>query len=614
MPRIVFCALALAIMAGRGDPLRPNPAATTDTEIRASDFAGTYGCTLDRIIAGPDDEVAIWTGDDQHVLGTMVFPPGEVIIGRMHDPASGIQDRLSVYSGGGRPFFPIRWAGQGGVLFARTRDLETRILALNADGTATVQLARLGPAWRPVALNALGHGGIEPLLQPSATARAKRIDGKTYIRGHATLGSTLELLGARRSDLTLERIDKSSVAPVGLNAAHTRWLTVFHDADRYWRGVAYAGAPARGRLGYLPYQRPLVDQKTGRVAGSFGPGGILLEGKSRLSRRLAIYRRTFGEKRIVVDASLSGDTLMALTLSGRGNRAVVRIAPAGISERPLCTDSFEQGPRTRRSPNPLVSPDTVYRPLVRTFGVDRRGREALRAGLPIMTVYHLGNGAARDAVILMPGGPGGSTSPGDRPLLHIDRLLSPDRDIISIGYAGSIGGGRQLTDRLGERGIAALDEDMDAVVRWLNRREYRRVFIVATSFGGIPALVALDRHRGRFAATFLFAPVLRWPEPEEHVDRGRFDSVMADTQMSFEQALLGGVLGRERFKRQLASLVARAPLAATDHFYFAERDPTSSAADLPVGTAARHQVVNGTIHMTIFAAQDAWRDIEEKVQ
>jgi pimeloyl-ACP methyl ester carboxylesterase len=223
-------------------------------------------------------------------------------------------------------------------------------------------------------------------------------------------------------------------------------------------------------------------------------------------------------------------------------------------------------------------------------------------------------GQGRDAILLIHGGPGSLNWPGDHPLLKVDKLLGPGRDIVSIEYSGSIGGGIDLTKRLGERGIAAISQDMDAVVAWLDRRQYRRVYIVASSFGGVPALVALERHRSRFHSAFFFAPLLRLPEPEEHDDRGPFDSIMADTQMSFERALLGGESGRERFKKELDALVKRAPLRASDHFYFAALDPASKAADLPAGTAATHRIVPSTIHMTIFAHDDAWREIEERIR
>jgi hypothetical protein len=126
--------------------------------------------------------------------------------------------------------------------------------------------------------------------------------------------------------------------------------------------------------------------------------------------------------------------------------------------------------------------------------------------------------------------------------------------------------------------------------------------------------VALDRHRSRFSAAFLFAPLLRLPEPQEHADRGKFDSVAADTQLSYERALLGGNAGRERFKAQLAALLKRDPLRAIDHVYFAERDPVSRPSDLPPGTAATHEVVPRTNYAVIFAVPAAWRALEERMR
>jgi pimeloyl-ACP methyl ester carboxylesterase len=602
--------LAMAFLAAEA----VSPAAAPRDQIHATEFRGLYACVVDRVLAGPDGEVAVWWGDDRQILGTSTLAPGEIVIGRMHDPPRKADDRLYVYGGGGRAFYPVRWSGRDGRLFIRTRGPESRILTVDADGGAAREVAELGPAWRRISIDAIGHGNVDALLRPQATERAKRVDGEALIRGHATIGAGLEMVGARRSDMELVRIGDSSTADIGLNAGHTRSLTLFSDSTSYPAGIAYLGAPSRLRPGYRPYQLPLVDQSTGRTAGKFGPTGILLEGRSRLSRTLASFQRLRGGSRIILDASLSGQTLMALTLSGRGNRAIVRIGPAGLSEKPICTDVVVSDLRRRTSPNPLVSTDTDYRPLFRAFTLDALGREGAQPGRPVLTLHSLGKGSSKDAILHFHGGPGASSADSDFRLSQLAALLEPTRDIVSVEYSGSIGGGSALTRRLGDRGIASLREDSDAIVRWLNRRNYRRVFIVASSFGSVPALVALEQHRQRFPAAFFFAPLLRLPEPQEHADRGKFDSVSGDTQLSYERALLGGRAGRERFKAELAALVKRAPLRASDHFYFAERDPVSRPSDLPPGTAATHEVMPRTNHMVIFAVPEAWRAIEEQIR
>jgi pimeloyl-ACP methyl ester carboxylesterase len=606
--------LALAMLAIAAGRPAANPAAPPAGEIYASEYKGLYSCVHDRILAGPDGEVAVWWGDDRQLLGPSLRAPGEVIVGRMHDRVREAEDRFYYYGGGGQVFYPLRWAGRGGLLFVRARGPESRIVSIDAGGGAAREIARLDPAWRGVSLDAIGHGGVEALLEPGVTARVKHVDGETLIRGHATLGGSLELVGARRSDMELVRIGEASIDPVGINAGFTQSLTLFPDSKFYPGGIAYLGAPSRGRLDYIPYQLPLVDQATGRIAGRFGPTGILLEGRSPLSRTLAEFRRIHGDSRIILDASLSGPTLMALTLSGRGNRAIVRISPTGVSEKPICTDVVVTDLRPRTSPNPLVSPDKGYRPLFRAFSLDPRGREAKEPGRPILTLHRVDDGPPRDAILYFHGGPGTSLADKDFQLSQLGSLLKRGRDVVEIEYSGSVGGGSALTRRLGERGMAAFEEDSDAVVRWLDRRHYRRVFIVATSFGGPPALVALDRHRSRFPAAFFFAPLLRLPEPAEHVDRGRFDSVNSDTQLNYERALLGGAVGRERFKAELAALVQRVKLRASDHFYFAERDPVSRLSDLPPGTAATNEVIAHTNHIIIFAVPETWRAIEERIK
>jgi pimeloyl-ACP methyl ester carboxylesterase len=599
---LLLMTVGFATAAPRSDP------------IYAIEYKGLYACAHDRVLAGPDGEVAIWWGDDRQILGSSIRAPGQLIIGRTHDPARKGDDRLYLYGGGGHPFYPVRWAGRDGVLFIRTRGPESRILSIDAGGGPVREVATLDPAWRAISLDSVGHGTVEALSEPSAAARARQVDGETLIRGHATLSSKLDMVGARRSDLELVRIGETSTEAAGVNAEDTRSLTLFPDSRFYPNGIAYLGAPSNGRLRYLPYQLPLVDQSTGKIAGKFGPGGILLIDESRLSRSLAQFRKIHGESQIVLDASLSGQTLVALTLSGRGNRAIVRISPAGISEQPICTDVAAADFQLRRAPNPLVSADTAYRPLFRTFALDARGRETNEAGGPLVALHRMADGPPRDAILYFHGGPGGSGADSDFQLLQFGSLLSPARDILAIEYSGSVGGGAALTRRLGERGLGALEQDVDSIISWLDRKGYRRVFIVGTSFGGVPALVALDRHRARFSAAFLFAPLLRLVEPEEHSNRGKFDSVSPDTQLSYERAMLGGAAGRERFKVELAALVERVPLRATDHFYFAERDPVSRPSDLPAGRAAAHEVVPRTNHAVIMAVPAVWRAVEEQMR
>jgi pimeloyl-ACP methyl ester carboxylesterase len=602
-------ASALLLMTGWSATAGPRP-----DPIYSREFKGLYACAHDRILAGPDGEVAIWWGDDHQILGSSIRAPGQLIVGRMHDRARKGDDRLYLYVGGGHPFYPVRWAGRDGLLFIRTRGPESRILSIDARGGPVREMATLDPAWRAISLDSVGHGTVDALFEPSAAARARQVDGRTLIRGHATLGSKLDMVGARRSDLELVRIGETSTEAVGIGAENTWSLTLFPDARVYPNGIAYLGAPSNGRFRYLPYQLPLVDQSTGEIAGKFGPGGILLAAESRLSRSLAQFRRSHKDSRIILDVSMSGQTLVALTLSGRGNRAIVRISPDGISEQPICTDVVATDFQPKRAPNPLVSADTAYRPLFRTFVLDARGRETKEAGGPVVALHRLSDGSPRDAILYFHGGPGGSHATSDYQLLQLGSLLSSARDIVAIEYSGSVGGGGALTRRLGEQGLAALEQDMDAIVRWLDRKGYRRVFIVGGSFGGVPALVALDRHRARFSAAFLFAPLLKLPDPADHSNRGRFDSVSPDTQLSYERAMLGGDAGRERFKLQLAALVKRVPLRATDHFYFAERDPVSRSSDLPPGSAATFEVVPRTNHAVIMAVPAIWKAIEEQMR
>jgi pimeloyl-ACP methyl ester carboxylesterase len=190
----------------------------------------------------------------------------------------------------------------------------------------------------------------------------------------------------------------------------------------------------------------------------------------------------------------------------------------------------------------------------------------------------------------------------------LGRLLSPTRDIIVVDYAGSVGGGLSLTRRLTQGGMRAIEEDVEAVVKWLDRQKYRRVFLEGSSFGGIPATIALSRFPSKFEAAFLTVPALKLKEPEDWVKIGAFGPVDPIGQRAFEEGIFGGVAGRARFVSDLDKLVAGAPYRAVDRFFFARQDRISRPEDLPPGNRAAVRVLPGP-HETLGIQEEYLREV-----
>lgn len=301
------------------------------------------------------------------------------------------------------------------------------------------------------------------------------------------------------------------------------------------------------------------------------------------------------EKEVILDASRSGDHLALLLADANGDRRIALIGPRGLSMRTLCGQNrFVEVP---------ARPATDHR--LRAFALDEAGREADAPGRPI-AVLHQKGAAAADLVVYFHGGFGGSEA-DDFFTRTIDRLLTADRDVVSLEYSGSQGGGLALTRRLAERGVRAIDEDVAALIRWLDRQHYRRVFVLGTSFGSVAALAAA-RHRARFQAIFFVVPLLRQRDPGEWTQSSPFPA-MPDTQLAFELAYLGGPEGRRRFGEDLAALVAAVRLRASDRFYFGGRDRVSRPEDLPAGSPASSMILAGVHHGLIFTSSEMWEDI-----
>jgi hypothetical protein len=574
-------------------------------------FELTPRCFYDRVMVGPDgNEVAVWQSDARKMLGLRrMLPPSSVLVGRMYGPETS-QEKLFIYTGAGLRLFPIRWSKNGDRLYIRVREPQERIIAIDPAGRPIAKTS-LAPQWRDTDINAITYGDINLLSAPSELQRVSRIDGKHLIRASATLGPRIDLLGTRTSDLELVRVGSTKLTDLGINSGHTRLLTGFPSDEVYPSGFSYLGAVRKTEETYLPYQLPLIDLQTGRVAGVFGPTEIRLNDKylawsiGELDRRLKV------QGGVLIDASLSGHTLMALAAYSNGTRKLIRVDQRGGAEQLICTDRFAVKPGSLASPeNPAGSSRTeIVQPKI--FAIDNQGRETTRPGAPILALYSVGANGPRDAILAIQGGPGGSL--GDTywwpPALQ---LLRPDRDIVELEYAGGVGGSAALTHRLADYGMNALRRDIDAVAAWLGNQGYRRIYLIDGSFGAVPGLLALARHRSLFAASFDIAPLLQVEDPHQWAKSGNgLNPTNPGTQLAYELASYGGLEGRKWFADELRSVVLNAKLGPDDHLYFGGIDDLSRPDQLPSSSKAKILVFPHDGHVVLGGESEIWRNIEQ---
>ena len=583
---------------------------TRRPDLRPFQLAGR--CSYDRVMVGPDGhQVVAWRNDARNALGLrLMLPPSKVIVGRMYPMGHSSADSFSIVAGAGLRLFPIRWSTSGDRLYIRVREPRSRILAISTEGRLLEELP-LPLQWASTDINAITHGGIAVLKDLPVLQAIARIDGKELIRGSATLGKTVVLLGVRRTNLELVRLESKKLIGSKISSGHTRVLAAFPTASDYPAGISYLGAAQKvAGEEYLPYQLPIVDLESGRVAGKFSPTRIHLSTLAGLQEGIAaLHRRLKTTAGILLDVSLSGETLIVLASDSEGHR-LIRVGSGEPTEKLIC--------RKSAYPTKVARGDGIVElrapPQPKIFAIDRQGRATDRQGSPILLQYSLAGRGPRDVVLDFHGGPGGSLADeywAPRAL----RLLRPNRDVIAVEYAGSLGGGEALTNRLAKHGMAALDEDMEAVARWLTKQGYRRVYLLAGSFGSVPAMIVQSRYPSLFEASFHIAPVLKLQNPEVWVKRrGDLTSVNSGTQLAYELESFGGPEGRRRFAQDLSSMVAGVTFGSKHHIYFGGFDEISKPEHLPAGARPSVLSIPRAGHTVLGARSEVWREIEKAMQ
>jgi pimeloyl-ACP methyl ester carboxylesterase len=596
MRRVLLPALAAAVLAAAppGGPRDPR-------QIRLVPVA-PVSCIHDRLMLGPDGGVAVWGNEQSNLIAVNRFPPfGFLLFGTMRDAPNPPTPFLSYE--GPQATIPLRWSASGDVLYVWNR--QGRIVSVDRGNGAVKEAGSLDESFRRVEFRTTSHGGIEGLGAALLLARAARVDGNQFYRGVVTLGKTEDVIAARTGDLDLVRLENSgTVSPPALSLPYTRWLLGIPEGSGFEGGIAYVGAENHSFPVYFPLQRPLIDLASGTVTGSFGATQIWLRQEGSLAGPLRALRTAVGKTDIILDASQSGNVLALLTRSIRGELRIRRISPAGLGDQSLCSRELWDGGGAEGDSAGAQ---------VRFFTLDRMGRETSQPGRPILAEYRATAKAADEAVVFLHGGPAGSLVDADYLAGIVKHLLRPGRDVLGLSYSGSVGGGASLTRRLTAGGLTSIEQDVDALVAWLDRNHYRRVFLIGESFGGVPSLVALARHPDRFRAVLMIAPLLKLRDPETWVESGAFNKTSAVGQRRFEEGVFGGAAGRTRFAADLDKLLASTHFRSADRIFFGEHDLMSIPGDLPAGVKVQFRVLKGGNHATLGNRREVWEEIQAAV-
>jgi hypothetical protein len=551
-------------------------AAPPDAEsggVQVAEIPDVSTCTFSRLLPDPSSRRVLLGGAGRDLRAPLnLAMPGRFIVADLPtDDADGAAMRRIVAVTALQRIEPLRWSGSGDRLLFRVGESGARLL--DPASLALAAAPDIDPLWSRMRIRAISHGGTNFYRDYQALATLRRIerDGRP-VRAVATIGRSASFLAFRlgnRHRLTAYRAGHSWQTGIALPFAHAPLL-----ADGA-RRPTFLG-DQNGYSTFLPYAMPLPDLASGQIAGRFGWERIELRG-GRTIDLAPLFRQLIN----ILDAAANGDTVFALVDLEREMR-VVRIRGDEIRSWPLCEKrGLQVGPRLFPAMNSLSAETPVVRTEIRfgsqtgPFGQLYR---PLRANGRLIVYFH--------------GGPTATLAERTVPE-EVSTFAAHGISVLNVEYSGMVGGGLALSERLPRLGFRALRQDVEAITAWVRGSGFRRVYLLADSFGGAPAVIAAVEHPGDYEHIFLRAPFLALRNPEQSVRRGQMLSrdPPADSQLEFERMVYGGARGRTRFGADLQAYVQRLRPSPRLSFYFGGIDPVSAATDLPPAFAGDRSVM-----------------------
>jgi pimeloyl-ACP methyl ester carboxylesterase len=540
------------------------------------------------------NNVVAWRGEDDLLKPNVFRRPGVFVVvsglGRKKFPKS---ENLRFRSFSSiRRLEPLRWAADQPRLYGRFGDDGSFYVDARAGDFQTGPA--LAPNLRQVRLRTRSHGDLSILSDPATTSLLERLfRGGNPVRTAATIGSTASFLHIERGgDFALHLTTAAGTSKLAERANFTRDLMVLDELNP---AVAFLGKQDEQQP-FLANARPLLDLTTGRQIGRYGVTEILQAGPGKARSDVG-----HGELSLIKDAVSHSGVVWALVESETRLR-ILRI-------RGSRTESFELC-RKKGFAGKFIVEDPQLKGIKRTtvrFGDDLRPRSGAMFGQLYMPAQ-----GARDLVVYVHGGPAFTFSQSNLPPV-VARLAPMGKAVLVLEYAGSVGGGYELSSRLPRDGIKALEDDMSHLASWVRKGGFGRVSIIGESFGGVPALIAARDYRDVFRDVIFLAALLQRPEADAIVAVQAPGHATSDNQLLSELVYFGGTGGRERFRSDLSTLVNSLSPSPDFHFFFGDQDHVSSIRDLPSAMLKSGTVVSfpQTSHETLAIKTVVWEQIRE---
>ncbi len=502
----------------------------------------------------------------------------------------------------GRRLAPLSWSNPDARLHVAVGSYHISSIDVVERRALTEQLPG---NWSAVRYAALSHGDGVALLRSRRRDIQQLVQSSEYQTIYVTLaGQELELGGVPRIEPRhLHLLEGGRRSTALLPAALVRTPLILRSPIGR-RAVDLGAATEAALRSDSLYRRPAVDLSTGGRVGSFGLSGISYEGSP--SHPFQAVFDFLPEPFVVRDLSISGSSIAILFEDAVGNVSVAVQHRGQISTNLVCDSS--RAHRTNVAPTPGMPADQV------TARETLQGRSMAEidlaeegTGSRAMGLLFRRDVGSRDLVVYFHGGPGASSL--DEGVTGAFRALAlPEADFLLVEYSGSAARGVELVNALRESGPRAIEADAAALGSWLQRQPYRRIHLVGSSFGSVPALAVLANFRNRLCTTSLIAPLLRYQTPDQLRRPGnQADARAAAARALFEYSAMGEgrqIAALSEWLNRRVGLLARPNV----HVFFASHDNLSMAEFLPPrfhGGGARHTVIAGT-HRSIIRSPELY--------
>lgn len=570
-------------------------------QIEVSETTVPSTCKYNRLLPDPtSSRVVVWNHSrDLRTTIKPTWPSGVHVVDLPPNNSPPTAKLRFAYIHGSTRVAPLRWSSNGDRLLLRA---DRTGAALYDPLTRKLSRApELDPLFPRLAVEALSHGDTGFYRQPAMLDLARRIHGESpALRWLANVGPdrTTFLVFRLGNGHRLTGYDMHEQWDTGvpISFAHSALLPAGA------RRPTFLGDQAGG-TSFLAYALPLIDRTTGKIAGRFGLERIEL----RDGRKIDLGSR-LGQLMTVQDATMNGDTIFALVDLEREMR-VFRVRGHAIDNWLLCEKtSVQLGPMTIPPENWLPAATPVSRTEVHFA----RGRGAKNH--PFGFLYRPKRSDDR-LIVYFHGGPT-ATLAGTTVPREVHQFAGAGASVLAVEQSGMIGGGLALSERLRCLGHKALREDVAAVTDWVRHSGYRRIYLIADSFGGASGVIAATEHPKAYRHIFLRAPYLAMRAPEQTVNRSTFGqgATPPESQIEFEEMVYGGAVGRERFAMDLRASTARLRPSPQLSLYFGSLDPVSTPSDLPPAFAGHPSIiVVRATHETASVFPEVERDIFAKL-